>query len=108
MMSLPRRRRFAYGYLALMVLASIAYLAWVLAWARPPLLGVPIWLLPLLTVFPVITVVAVERESAAVEAGRPLAGPSPRARRWMLGSALLAFVFLLALGLMLVRSSPSA
>lgn len=101
-MKLDRRRRFAYGYLALMVLASIAEVVWRFGLGRPPVYDLLNWL-PLLTVFPIISVIAVARETAALKAGRPLS--SPRANVWLLVSALGAFVLLLALGLMLAHIS---
>ncbi len=103
-LSLDRRRRFAYGFLALMILASIGELLWAYGFGRPVFGFLP-WF-PLLTVFPVISVVAVARETAALKAGQALAVQSRGAQRWLLGAALGLFVLALALGLLLLQLSP--
>ena len=104
-LSLDRRRRLAYGFLTLMVVASIAELLWAYGLGRP-VFGFLTWF-PLLTVFPIISVIAVARETAALKASRRLSVPSRQAQRWLLGGALGLFVLSLALGLMLLQLSPA-
>ena len=104
-LSLDKRRRFAYGFLAFMTLASIAELLWAYGFGRPVFGFLP-WF-PLLTVFPIISVIAVARETAALKAGRPLRVPSRRAQRWMLGGVIGLFLLFLALGLLLMQLSPA-
>ena len=105
-LSLDKRRRFAYGFLALMVLASIAELVWTHALGRPIVYVVLTWL-PVYAVFPLISVIAVARETAALKAGRPPREPSPRAVRLLLGIAIGLLALTLAIGLLLVQRSPT-
>lgn len=106
-MSLDKRRRFAYDFLALTVLASIAELVWTHALGRPIAYDVLTWL-PVYAVFPFISVIAVARETAALKAGRPLQEPSPRVMRWLLRIAIGLLALTLAIGLLLVQRSPTA
>ena len=105
-MSLDRRRRFAYGFLALSVLASIAELVWTHALRRPIAYDVLTWL-PLYTVFPLISVIAVARETAALKAGRPPRETSSRAMRRLLMVGIGLLALMLAIGLLLMQQSPT-
>jgi len=106
-MNLDKRRRFAYGYLALMATASICQLVWMFAIGRPPVLGLQAWVLAVFTLQALVPVIVISRETAAIKAGRPLPVPSPRVQRRLLGSAIAAFLLLVALGLMLTQLSPA-
>lgn len=105
-MSLDERRRFAYGFLALTVLASIAELVWTHALRQPIAYDVLTWL-PAYTVFPLISVIAVARETAALKAGRPPREPPHRVMRWLLRVAIGLLALTLAIGLLLVLRSPT-
>jgi len=105
-MSLDKRRRFAYGFLALTVLASIAELVWTHALRRPIAYDVLTWL-PAYTVFPLISVIAVARETVALKAGQPPREPSHRVMRWLLRVAIGLLALTLAIGLLLVQRSPT-
>ena len=104
-MSLDKRRRFAYGFLALMVLASIAELIWTHVLRRPIVYDVLTWL-PVYTVFPLISVIAVARETAALKAGRPSHEPSSRAMRRLLIIGIGLVALMLAIGMLLMQQSP--
>jgi hypothetical protein len=106
-MSLDKRRRFAHGYLALMILVSLGYFAWVFGLGRPLILGLPTWQLALMTVFPIVTVISVARETTALRTGRPMAILSRRARLWLHGLASVSVLLSLAIGLMLTQITPA-